>query len=86
MFSINFLLVEVIMLTGHATVSSAIEAMKSGAFDYVKKPCSLTDLLFRANRAVGRKRAREAKILDARMTPYISKRERDKLIDDALDD
>ena len=31
-------LVEVVMLTGHATIDSAIEAMKSGAFDYLVKP------------------------------------------------
>jgi len=30
-------LVEVIMLTGHATVESAIEGMKLGAFDYLMK-------------------------------------------------
>ena len=27
------------MLTGHATVESAIEGMKAGAFDYLMKPC-----------------------------------------------
>ena len=32
-------LVEVIMLTGHATVTDAIEGMKRGAFDYLMKPC-----------------------------------------------
>ncbi len=31
-------LVEVIMLTGHATVQNAIEGMKRGAFDYLMKP------------------------------------------------
>ena len=32
-------LVEVIMLTGHGTVESAIEGMKVGAFDFLMKPC-----------------------------------------------
>ena len=36
-------LVEVIMLTGHATVESAIEGMKRGAFDYLMKPCDMDD-------------------------------------------
>jgi len=32
-------LVEVIMLSGHADVESAIDGMKQGAFDYLMKPC-----------------------------------------------
>lgn len=35
---------QVIMLTGHGTLESAIEAMKSGAFDYLTKPCNLSEL------------------------------------------
>jgi len=34
-------LVEVVMLTGHATVETAIEGMKLGAFDYLMKPCDM---------------------------------------------
>jgi DNA-binding response OmpR family regulator len=35
---------EVIMMTGYATIKTAIEAMKLGAFDYIQKPFSLEDL------------------------------------------
>jgi DNA-binding NtrC family response regulator len=35
---------EVIMLTGHATVETAIEAMKLGAYDYLSKPYRITEL------------------------------------------
>lgn len=35
---------QVVMLTGHGTVESAIEAMKTGAFDYLMKPCNLSEL------------------------------------------
>lgn len=35
---------QVIMLTGHGTTASAIEAMKMGAYDYLTKPYSLTEL------------------------------------------
>ena len=35
---------QVIMLTGHGTIESAIDAMKNGAFDYLTKPCNLSEL------------------------------------------
>lgn len=35
---------QVIMLTGHGTIESAIEAMRLGAFDYLTKPCNLSEL------------------------------------------
>ncbi|OLN26760.1 sigma-54-dependent transcriptional regulator [Desulfosporosinus metallidurans] len=35
---------QVVMLTGHGTLESAIEAMKAGAFDYLTKPCNLSEL------------------------------------------
>lgn len=35
---------EVVMLTGHGTIESAIEAMKLGAYDYLTKPCNLSEL------------------------------------------
>ncbi len=44
-------LVEVIMLTGHATIQSAVEALKFGAYDYLLKP--LNKLIVKnANRIV----------------------------------
>jgi len=73
-------LVEVIMLTGHATVPSAIAAMKLGAADYLIKPCDLDYLLFRAEAAYARKKEREDEILRIKSMPYISDREREELI------
>jgi len=35
---------EVILITGHATLESAVEAMKQGAFTYLAKPCRLDDV------------------------------------------
>lgn len=35
---------EVIMLTGMATIESAVESMKMGAYDYITKPCRLNEL------------------------------------------
>ncbi|NNE97421.1 MAG: sigma-54-dependent Fis family transcriptional regulator [Pyrinomonadaceae bacterium] len=42
---------EVIMLTGQATVESAIEAMKLGAYDYLTKPYRITELSALVNQA-----------------------------------
>jgi DNA-binding NtrC family response regulator len=35
---------EIIMLTGHATIDTAIESLKMGAYDYLTKPCKLAEL------------------------------------------
>jgi DNA-binding NtrC family response regulator len=35
---------EVILLTGHATVETAVEALRHGAFDYLTKPCKMAEL------------------------------------------
>ena len=59
-------LIEVIMLTGHATVESAIEGMKRGAYDYLMKPCELDVLMEKLSAATDKKREHESKILEAR--------------------
>ncbi len=35
---------ETVMLTGHGTIDSAVEAIRMGAFDYLRKPCPLDEL------------------------------------------
>src|SRR5205823_3304566 len=35
---------EAIMMTGHASMETAIEAVRLGAFDYITKPCKLAEL------------------------------------------
>jgi DNA-binding NtrC family response regulator len=59
-------LVEVVMLTGHATVESAIEGMKLGALDYLMKPCDMDALLAKLNEAKEKKDRQETKIAEAR--------------------
>ncbi|MGE5790655.1 MAG: sigma-54-dependent transcriptional regulator [Syntrophaceae bacterium] len=42
--------VEVIVMTGNATVQSAVEAMKKGAYDYLLKPFQMEELVLTAQR------------------------------------
>jgi DNA-binding NtrC family response regulator len=60
-------LVEVVMLTGHATVESAIEGMKKGAFDYLMKPCDIDLLVGKVTEAAAKKRRHEEKIIEAQI-------------------
>ncbi len=62
--------VEVIMLTGHGSIDSAIESIRIGAFDYVVKPCPLDELHIRIQRALERRALRQrATILERGLTP-----------------
>lgn len=51
--------VEVIMLTGHGTVETAIEAMKLGAYDYLRKPYALAELEVVVSKALEKRSLRE---------------------------
>ncbi len=39
--------IEVVMLTGHASVEAAFEGLEKGAFDYLMKPVGIDELLFK---------------------------------------
>jgi DNA-binding NtrC family response regulator len=67
-------LVEVVMLTGHATVASAIDGMKQGAYDYLMKPCDMDTLVAKVSAAAGKKRQHEQKIIEARIKEITSRR------------
>jgi len=58
-------LVEVIMLTGHATIESAIEAMKLGAHDFLMKPFDIEELALKIEEAAKKKQRQEEKIKEA---------------------
>lgn len=55
-------LIEVIMLTGHASLEVAVEGMRSGAFDYLMKPTDIDELLYKIQDAHRAKTIREEKI------------------------
>jgi two-component system response regulator AtoC len=67
---------EVIVLTGHATVESAVRTLKEGAYDFLSKPCSL-DELETALRRAQEKRAlvRENRFLQRELDRHVRFRE-----------
>ena len=64
-------LVEVIMLTGHSTIETAIEGLKLGAFDYLIKPTSATDLVGKILKAYARKCENEERIRQAEIDKIV---------------
>ena len=46
---------EVLILTGHGTISSAVEAMKLGAFEYLTKPIDMEELRLKVQKALERR-------------------------------
>jgi DNA-binding NtrC family response regulator len=82
-----FPLVEVIMLTGHATVESAVDGLKAGAIDYLTKPADIDELIEKAGEAFAKRQRIEEKIRVARIrtamkSPRQILAESDKPLDD----
>ena len=67
-------LIEVIMLTGHATVQTAIDGMKLGAFDFLIKPTETEELLEKIARAFGRKSEQDRRIQEAEIDQIVKRR------------
>jgi DNA-binding NtrC family response regulator len=55
-------LMEVIMLTGHASIEVAIEGMELGAFDYLMKPADIDELFYKLQDAFKKKTIQQEKI------------------------
>ena len=51
--------ISVVMLTGHGTIETAVEAMKVGASDYLQKPCSLAEVELRLTQVWEKSRLRK---------------------------
>ncbi|MBU2551211.1 MAG: response regulator [Proteobacteria bacterium] len=54
--------VEIILLTGHGAVETAVEGLKSGAFDYLLKPANFEELIMKLKAARQRKTEQEDRI------------------------
>ena len=67
-------LIPVIMLTGHATVETAIEGMKLGAYDYLIKPTETADLVDKITKAYKLKAEHEERIRKAEINGIIKRR------------
>ena len=65
----------VVMMSGHSTVETAVEATRLGAFDFVEKPLSLNKLLRTVERALdaGRRHRQAGKLLGAPLAVPIGK-------------
>ena len=66
-------LIEVIMLTGHATVELGISGMKLGANDFLMKPCDLEELVEKLQKATEKRRNHEDKIKEAEQKKLLRK-------------
>ena len=64
-------LVQVLLLTGHASVETSIEGMKLGAFDYLLKPIKLEEILVKLAQAFEKKDSHDQKIRSARIKELI---------------
>ena len=58
---------EIVILTGHGTIDSAVECTKSGAFSFLQKPCNLDDLLEALKDAYKKKVMNRKKIEEKKM-------------------
>ncbi|ACS79919.1 response regulator [Maridesulfovibrio salexigens] len=62
----KFPFVEVVILTGHASMEAAVEGLKLGAFDFLIKPVSMKELLENVEEASAKIHRQKQRFLSAR--------------------
>jgi DNA-binding NtrC family response regulator len=67
---------EVIMLTGHGDVSSAVEGMRLGAYDYLMKPCEYEYLVVKIQEAFKVKKERDERLRKAEERSLLDRMEK----------
>ncbi len=70
-------MVEVILLSGHATLEASVGGMALGAFDYLLKPVRIDELVYKVEDAYHRKTLQEDKIRSLRGESTSGSNERD---------
>lgn len=66
-------IVEVIMLTGHGTIETAVEGMKLGAYDYLLKPADVAEITTKMEGARKRKDEQMERIRKAEQRSLLRK-------------
>ena len=54
------LVTEVLVLTGHGSIDTALEAIQLGAYDYLTKPCEIAELVSKIEAALEKKTSKES--------------------------
>ena len=65
------LFTETLILTGHGSIDTALEAIKLGAYDYLTKPCETEDLLTKIENAGVKKDEEEKKDLEEKIPKLV---------------
>ena len=65
------LFTETLILTGHGSIDTALEAIKLGAYDYLTKPCEIDDLVGKIEGAWQKKEGAEKKEMKEKMQKVV---------------
>jgi DNA-binding NtrC family response regulator len=65
------LFTETLILTGHGSIDTALEAIKMGAYDYLTKPCEIDELVAKIEGAWGRKDSGEKKDMEEKLQKLV---------------
>ena len=65
------LLTETLVLTGHGSIDTALEATKLGAYDYLTKPCEIDELVEKIEGAWGKKDDTEKKDIQEKIQKVV---------------
>lgn len=65
------LFTETLILTGHGSIDTALEAVKLGAYDYLTKPCEIDELVDKIEGAWGKKDVAEKEDLQEKIQKVV---------------
>jgi DNA-binding NtrC family response regulator len=66
------LFTETLILTGHGSIDTALEAIKLGAYDYLTKPCEIDDLVGKIEGAWQKKEGAEKKEMKEKIQKVVT--------------